>query len=69
MELTPKQKAKIRVYVLTKYDEIHCLPSKVRIANDGAVSVFVNPKPHTNQAGRIFAGWAGELLQEAENNA
>ena len=61
--MTRKQRALVRGLVLRRYAYIG--GSRVQVAADGAVSVFVDRMPNTNLPGRIFAGWDVDLLREA----
>jgi len=61
--MTRKQRALVRELVLRRYAYIG--GSRVQVAADGAVSVYVDRMPNTNFPGRIFAGWDIDLLREA----
>ena len=61
-KITVSQKAQIRAYLLDYYSDRD--GRDVRFAADGSVSIHVDPMPNTNQAGRIFAGWASELINQ-----
>lgn len=61
--MTRKQRALVGGLVLRRY--AHVGGSRVRVAADGAVSVFVDRMPNTDCPGRIFAGWDVNLLREA----
>lgn len=61
--MTRKQRALVGGLVLRRY--AHAGGSRVRVAADGAVSVFVDRMPNTDCPVRIFAGWDINLLREA----
>ncbi len=61
--MTMTEKRKISRYLRDYYSDSD--PKNVRFADDGAVTVHVDPMPNTDQAGRIFAGWDTELLAQA----
>lgn len=61
--ITRADKQKIRSYIMSYYAAKS--PRDIRIGADGAVSVYVDEMPNTNQPGRIFAGWGADLLSEA----
>lgn len=61
--ITIAQKAAIREHVISEYAGRDA--RDVRIHADGSVTVHVSPMPNTNQGGRIFCGWAGDLLRAA----
>ena len=61
-KITVSQKAQIRSYLMDYYSSRD--GRDVRFAADGSVSIHVDPMPNTNQAGRIFAGWASELINQ-----
>lgn len=61
--MTRKQRALVRGLVLRRY--AHVGGSRVKVAADGAVSVYVDRMPNTNFPGRIFVGWDIDLLREA----
>lgn len=63
--MTNREKSLIRKYILNKHSDQGA--DSVRIHADGAVSVRLDKMPNTNQAGRIFAGWAEDLLREAQS--
>jgi hypothetical protein len=64
--LTMTEKREVGRYLRTRYESTN--GRNVRFADDGAVSIMVDAMPNTNQAGRIFAGWDGELLTEARRS-
>ena len=39
-------------------------PRQIRYELDGSVTAYVDRMPNTNQPGRIFCGWATELLDD-----
>lgn len=50
-------------------DSIHAIrssyePGTCRISEDGKVTVISDPMPNTNQRGRVFVGYANEVLDE-----
>ena len=61
-KITVSQKFKIHTYLMDYYSSRD--GRDVRFAADGSVSIHVDPMPNTNQAGRIFAGWASELINQ-----
>lgn len=63
--MTRKEKQIIRGKVERQYAYVD--GRDVRIHKDGAVSVYVDEMPNTNQAGRIFSGWDTEILRAAGN--
>jgi hypothetical protein len=62
--ITRNQKAIIRTHIISKYADRGA--RDVRIHADESVTAHVSPMPNTNKAGRIFCGWAQDLLRAAE---
>lgn len=61
--ITRTQKAAIRAHIISEYAGRDA--KDVRIHADESVTAHVSPMPNTNQAGRMFCGWAKDLLREA----
>lgn len=62
--LTRAEKATVRAYIMDYFAGREA--RDVRIHADGSVTVYVGTMPNTNQPGRIFAGWAHDLLRAAQ---
>uniref|UniRef100_A0A6M3JAA1 Uncharacterized protein n=1 Tax=viral metagenome TaxID=1070528 RepID=A0A6M3JAA1_9ZZZZ len=56
---------RINAYLRARYDGCR----NIRHDGDGAVTCTVDRMPNTNTPGRIFAGWARDLLWEAIQEA
>lgn len=61
--ITRSQKAIIRAHIISEYADRDA--RDVRIHADDSVTAYVSPMPNTSQSGRMFCGWAADLLREA----
>jgi len=63
--LTLGEKRKIGKYIREQYEYTN--GRNVRFEANGGVTIMVDKMPNTNESGRIFVGWAINLVKECNH--